>query len=333
MNSSFHWEQRIALVRHNLHAASRGGDFTFFKTLQANGFVEGLNHAATLSTALGDNSDTVISGLDDLKPSIAYMHQDAFRNVYNSLKTCFADAKEGKGESGKCRVYVDTTMQKQMADHAIDKMTSSAIALIKKQPESAQDAATGVWIVGNTIIADCMQICIKHIDMLEHDMNDFIRLEDSWTTVKASVSCAIAALKGIFSLMAVEESNGGHAHNEGRSASSASYGFNGGNVLRRLSSAFTGGSVNPTRQMSSASTASRDSLSAELPTTNYLRHSVSSAEPTSLPPPPPMLANPFQFQFQHTPLSTIPPTPAVREDEINPFDTSMPVPPMPNLPE
>lgn len=36
-----HWTQRIALVCHNLHAARRTGDFTFFKTLQAHALIEG----------------------------------------------------------------------------------------------------------------------------------------------------------------------------------------------------------------------------------------------------------------------------------------------------
>ena len=198
MNKSLHWEQRIALVRHNLHSASRGGDFTFFRTLQAQGFIEGTNHVATLSAALGDEADVVLSGLDDLNASIAFMHQDAFKNVYGSLKSYLVDSQASNEIVDRSKVFVDATMQKQMADHSIDKMTSSAVDLIQQQPESLQDAAANVWIMGNTMTADCIEICIQHIDRLEDNMNDFIRLEDSWETVKTSVGCTISALKGVF---------------------------------------------------------------------------------------------------------------------------------------
>ncbi|KAG2168387.1 hypothetical protein JADG_008126 [Aureobasidium aubasidani] len=49
MITTLHWQQRIALVRHNLHAAHRSGDFTFFKTLQAQALFDNTNHVATLS--------------------------------------------------------------------------------------------------------------------------------------------------------------------------------------------------------------------------------------------------------------------------------------------
>ena len=54
-----HWTQRIALVRYNLHAARRTGDFTFFKTLQAHALIEGTDFVATLNDVLGDDADTV----------------------------------------------------------------------------------------------------------------------------------------------------------------------------------------------------------------------------------------------------------------------------------
>ena len=322
MNKSLHWEQRIALVRHNLHSASRGGDFTFFRTLQAQGFIEGTNHVATLSAALGDEADVVLSGLDDLNASIAFMHQDAFKNVYGSLKSYLVDSQASNEIVDRSKVFVDATMQKQMADHSIDKMTSSAVDLIQQQPESLQDAAANVWIMGNTMTADCIEICIQHIDRLEDNMNDFIRLEDSWETVKTSVGCPISALTGVFNLMAIEDGN------DEQSSRSASSVFGGGNVFRRLSNAFVGGSAPSSRHSSfsmASTTSKRDSLPPVYRTPVYLRNSVSNAVPTSLPPP--------SNVFQHTQLTTIPPTPATMDDEINPFDTSSPLPPVPTLPE
>lgn len=323
MNKSLHWEQRVALVRHNLHAASRTGDFTFFKALQAQGFIEGTNHVSTLSATLGDDADTLLSGLDDLNGTLAYMHQEAFKNVYNSLKTYLAESPESDRMTGRSKIHVDASMQKQMADHAIDKISSSAIALIKQQQESIQDTAANVWITGNTIIADCMDVCIKQIDILENKMEDFIRLEDSWSTVKASVGGAISALKGVFNLMAVEDCN------EGRNSRPGSFSFSGGSVLRRLSNAFAASNATPgTRSPSISTTSSRGSFSftPEYHTPNYIRNSVSTAMPTSLPGPP--------SNYQHTQLSAIPPTPAAFEDDINPFDTSAPpLPPSRPLPE
>ena len=78
-NKQLHWTQRVALVRHNLHAARRSGDFHFFKTLQANGFVDGTNHVATLSEELGDEADVVLASMDNLNAGLAYLYQDAFK--------------------------------------------------------------------------------------------------------------------------------------------------------------------------------------------------------------------------------------------------------------
>src|SRR5438105_204805 len=82
-----HWTQRVALVRHNLHAARRTGDFTFFKTLQAHALIECTDYVATLNDVLGDDTDTVLSTLDNLNAGIAYVHQDAFKSVYESAKS------------------------------------------------------------------------------------------------------------------------------------------------------------------------------------------------------------------------------------------------------
>jgi hypothetical protein len=64
-NKQLHWTQRIALVRHNLHTASRSGDFGFFKSLQAAALIEGTNHFATLTSILEDDADTLLAAMDN----------------------------------------------------------------------------------------------------------------------------------------------------------------------------------------------------------------------------------------------------------------------------
>jgi hypothetical protein len=81
-----HWTQRVALVRHNLHSARGTNDFSFFKSLQAHALIEGTDHVATLYSSLGDNADSVLSTLDNLNAGIAYVHQDAFKAVYDAAK-------------------------------------------------------------------------------------------------------------------------------------------------------------------------------------------------------------------------------------------------------
>ncbi|GAB7351393.1 hypothetical protein MBLNU459_g2070t1 [Dothideomycetes sp. NU459] len=323
MHKTLHWTQRIALVRYNLHSASRSGDFTFFKTLQAQGLVEGTNHVATLSDTLGDEADIVLSGLDDLNSNIAHVHQDAFKSVYDGLKTFIAQNEEFDMVAGRSKVYVDSTIQKQMADNAIDKTISSAIALISQQPPDAQDTAASVFITGATIIADCVEVCHKQMAILEIDLDDFIRLEDAWSTVRTAVTCAIAALKGIFSLMDVEE------HPKDCSSRHASFSFGANNVFRRLSNAF---SSNPSTISAPESTRSasvvifnassrRNSIHApEYRTPDYTHSPFSTSCPA------PSLLNPFP----HTTLSPIPPTPLDLDQEINPLDD---VPLTPSLAE
>lgn len=322
MNKMIHWTQRIALVRHNLHAASRSGDFTFFKTIQAQGFVDGTNHVATLSAVLGDDADVVLSGLDDLNSGIAHMHEEAFKTVYDSLKTSLADNDKLDTLAGRSNLFVDSTMQKQMANNAIDKMTNSAIALISQQPQRAQETAANVFITGTTIIADCIEVCHKQMHVLESNMDDFIQLENSWNTVKEAVGCAITALKGVFSLMRVENNN------EDRSSRAASFSLGSNTVFRRLSNAFGASTtaVSPAASSSRSSSIAtgmpgsrKNSLVPEYRTPNYLRGSVSDSCPMSLP-----------DHVFHTNLSTIPPTPAAYDDDhVNPLDTN--VPPIPSL--
>jgi hypothetical protein len=316
-----HWTQRVALIRHNLHAASRSGDFRFFKTLQAAGLVAGTNHIATLGAELGDDADVVSVALDNLNAGLAYVHQDAFKNVYENFKN---NARESDQDANKSKLYVDITMQKNMADMAIDKMTSSAIALITQQPEKAQDAAANVWITGTTLIADSMEIALQQMDLLDQKLDDFIRLEESWNTVRASIVGSIIGLKGVFRLMDPtnpQDSPKSSPRNSSiASASSA--------VLRRLSSAFTGPAPQHSRASSIASfnnSARNASVSSTGPvyrTPNYVRNSVSAGCPTSLP---------FGTDFERHKLSMIPPTPAV-DDQPDPFDDSAPpIPEMPNI--
>lgn len=316
-----HWSQRVALIRHNLHAASRSTDFRFFKTLQASFMIEGINHVGTLTSVLGDDADVVSVALDNLNSGLAYIHQDAFKTVYDNFKS------ETRNSDGNCaedrsKLCVDIIQQKNMADVAIDKMTSSAIALISQQPEEAQDTAASVWITGITIIADCMEIALQEMDLLEHRLGDFIRLEESWNIVRASVVCAVTGLKGVYRLM----DQGPSQDSQKTSPRSSSIASAGSAVFRRLSNAF--GPPAPhsrtssiTSQHSGLRNSSISSVGPVYRTPNYVRNSVSASHPTALP---------SNFEFSRK-LSTIPPTPAA-DDQMDPFDNSV-APPVPQMPE
>ncbi|KAK0258214.1 hypothetical protein LTS09_006955 [Friedmanniomyces endolithicus] len=331
-----HWTQRIALVRHNLHSSSRTGDFTFFKVLQASGLLEGTNHVATLSDALGGDADHILAAMDDLNAALAYVHEDAFKNVFDNLKESMRDANQ---EATKSKLYVDVTMQKNLADMAIDKTASSAIALVNQQPMHVQEYVANVWITGATIVADVIEVTLQQLDSLEPKMNDFIRMEDARNTVKASVVCAITGLKGVFLLMDPNRPPTPEKSNT-RSASIASAGSA---MFRRLSTAFTPAPSSPSASRrasvvsasgttantiaNNSATFSRNGLVGSLSghpvyrTPNYVRNSISHGCPTSMP-----AASDF---FSHT-LSAIPPTPAF-EEPTDPFDTS--APPVPAVPE
>lgn len=335
-----HWSQRVALVRHSLHAASRSGDFTFFKTLQAMGLMEETNHVATLTNQIGDDADTVLAAMDNLNAGLAYVHQDAFKNVYDNLK----DSMRGENkEADTSKLYVDIAMQKNMADMAIDKMASFAIALITQQPAEAQDTATSIWITGITIVADAMAIALQELSFIDDKMQDFIRMEESWNNVKAAVVASITGLKGVFSLMDV--SNPPTPCGSQRSASIASASSA---VFRRLSNAFAGqsgpGSAGShSRTASVASANGITGLNSNLAnfnrngsvssvksnpvyrTPNYVRNSVSTGCPISMP---------AGGDWQSHKLSAILPTPA-QEELMDPFDmsTAPDVPPVPQLPE
>ncbi|KAJ9638221.1 hypothetical protein H2199_006908 [Coniosporium tulheliwenetii] len=199
-----HWTQRLALVRHNLHAARRTGDFTFFKTLQVHAFLDNIDYVAVLTANLGDEADTVLATLDNLNAGIAYVHQDAFKNVYDSAKAIVC-ADNGNDPTTRAKICVDACQQSQIADFAIDKMSNSARNFIESQPPACQDAIANVLITGTTIIADAIKVCMVQTERIESTMGDFLRLEYSWQTVQAAVDSTVGALRGIFCLMAVAE--------------------------------------------------------------------------------------------------------------------------------
>ncbi|KAK3060189.1 hypothetical protein LTS18_009122, partial [Coniosporium uncinatum] len=199
-SGQLHWTQRLALIRHNLHAARRTGDYSFFKTLQAHAFLEGTDYVAALTNALWDESDNVLSTLDNLNAGIAYIHQDAFKNVYDALKSIVAnantDAADGTGTTSELDAYaqlrVDVLQQKQAADFAIDRIADSAVALVQLQQPQHQDSVANAWIMGTTIIVDAVKVCLDELDAIERCTHDFIRLEYSWQTVQTSVEAAIS---------------------------------------------------------------------------------------------------------------------------------------------
>ena len=57
--------------------------------------------------------------------------KEAAKKVYEGLKSSMKEEGDGEAspESKRARLYVDMTMQRNIADLAIDKMTNSAIAL------------------------------------------------------------------------------------------------------------------------------------------------------------------------------------------------------------
>lgn len=322
-----HWTQRIALVRHNLHAASRSGDFGFFKTLQAAGLMEGTNHFATLTASMGDNADTLLAAMDNLNGGLAYIHQDAFENVYNNLK----DSMREDDKADRSKLYVDIAMQKTMAEMAVDKLSNSAIALINQQPAHVQDQAANVYITGLTLVADCVEVVIKQLNSIDTKMDDFIRLEESWNTVKGSAIACNAGLKGVFYLMDTTDPQGDKV------VPSSSIASAGSAMFRRLSTAFQSPPPPPPKTLRSSSVATVGASNGSMSpspvyrTPNYLRGSVSHGCPTSMP-----AANNFQAfnanafntnGFKSHSLDAIPPTPAY--EETDPFDNSGPTTPLP----
>jgi hypothetical protein len=321
-----HWTQRIALVRHNLHAARRTNDFTFFKTLQAHAIIDGTDHVAILHNILSDNADSVLSTLDNLNAGIAYVHQDAFKSVYDGAKSTMYKA-DNSPSSRRSLLRVDICQQRDMADHAIDKTTNSAINLIQAQPVHCHDAVANAWVTGTTIIADAVCVCLNEMNTIEDNMDDFIRLEYSWNSIQNSVDAAISALRGIFSLMAT--SNPTYPLSNASRTFSVSSGLSeGGASIRSRQSSIVSGFGLIKRAFGSHSLghnilplpAPKSLRASSLSTPpdcspSGLRMSISAACPTRMP---------NYSDHPHTTLSTIPPTPNVHEtptrETISPFE-------------
>ncbi|PVH95593.1 hypothetical protein DM02DRAFT_600599 [Periconia macrospinosa] len=317
-----HWTQRVALVRHNLHAARRTMDFTFFKTLQAHALLDGTDHVAILNTILGNDADSVLSTLDNLNAGIAYVHQDAFKAVYDSAKSTMYKP-DSSLSSRRSLIRVDVSQQRDMADHAIDKTANSAIQLIQAQPPQCQDAVANAWITGTTIIADSISVCLTQMDAIETNLDDFIRLEYFWSTIQTSVDAAVSALRGIFSLMerppnntphtsnpttlsppsrtlSISSTTGSEGHGSFRSRNSST--ASAFNLIKR---AFThNNSMLPPPAPKSSRT---EPLSFPDANPRGLRASMSLACPTRIPN--------YTDHFP-TMLSTIPPTPAVQDTSV-----------------
>jgi hypothetical protein len=320
-----HWTQRIALVRHNLHAARRTGDFSFFKSLQAHALLEGTDHVALLNQTLGDNADGVLSTLDNLNAGIAYVHQDAFKAIYDNAKNNMHTGEDSLA-SRRSLLRVDICQQRDMADHAIDKTTNSAINLIQAQPAHCQDAVANAWITGATIMADAVCVCLNEMNSLENHLDDFISLEYSWNSIQSSVDAAISALRGIFSLMTTTSQPAAPVKNRNLSVSSASSQDHGGAASTRSRNSSTASAFNMIKRAFSVSAPSgpppsksaRSIVNGNLPlpdpNSRTFRQSISASCPTKMP----------NFgDHPHTILTTIPPTPAVIDmstpDMGNPF--------------
>lgn len=311
-----HWTQRVALVRHNLHSARRTGDYNFFKSLQVHALVEGTDHVALLYSTLGDDGDSILSTLDNLNAGIAYVHQDAFKAVYDNIKAAMPTTEPLPHR--KSLVRVDISQQRDMADHAIDKTTNSAIHLIQAQSVPCQDAIANVWVTGVTIIADAVCVCLKEMNNLEDKLDDFICLEYSWNCVQSSVDASVSALRGIFSLMALSNIQSGVAPTQGRQMSvSSSSSDHPGSVSVRSRNSSTSSAFNfikralshsnlqpslPGSYMCSGSIALPIAHPSFESSPGGFRASMSAAVPTKMS----TLGN-----HPHTVLSTIPPTPAI----------------------
>ncbi|KAL9081291.1 MAG: hypothetical protein Q9157_000146 [Trypethelium eluteriae] len=314
------WTQRVALIRQNLHSASRTGDFTFFKALQAQAFFEGTDYVATLTAAAGDEADFVISTIDNLNAGIAYCHQDVFKNIYDRAKEIIANEEDFQAKRASIRV--DISQQKQTVESAIDKMTNSAIAVIEQQPPASRDAVAHVWITGTTLIADAIEVCLLKINDVEYSMDDLIGLEDSYNVVKNAVVSGISALKGVFSLMTSDP----NAPNEERIPPTTASSYAKG-VFRRFSNAV---SINPQHAVTNHGTPSASPTKAAR-SPSALRASISLSNPTTMP------STPAAARIApHLTLNVIPGTPPAEEEyqgcpdvpnspfRKNPFEPSAP---------
>lgn len=276
-NKKFHWKQRLALTRHNLHTASLTQDFSFFKTLQALNLVSGTNHLSILTSALAaastgsdedkeDLADSLILTLDKFNTIVACVHEDAFKSVFDSARVCAGHGQTTPMEK-KVLYYASMAAERRQAEEAIDKMFNSAVDAISGQPESAQDSAAWVFILGTTFIADAIGICLLHMDKIGDSLDDPFRLESNWSTVQSAVATATSGMKGVFKLMDQSEpdlsrvsprdltpdATEGHAHQRAQSADGYAK-----TMFRRMSTAFTTG---PALHASSGSNSASSSTS------------------------------------------------------------------------
>jgi hypothetical protein len=306
------WMQRVALIRHNLHAACRTTDFTFFKALQASAFLESTDYVAMLTILMRDEADTILHGLDDLNAGLAYVHQDAFKNIYDNIRSSIAEEDGPR----RAKTRVDLSQQKQITEFGIAKMVNAAIALIEQQPSHCQEAVANVWIIGATIMADSIQTCILQMDKLEYMLDDFLLLEYSWQMVQTAVEASVSALRGVFSLMGTSDTSVSPTTGAVGSRA-ASISSNASSFIRRLSTVLTHSTAPPAPPSSA-----RSSINMGLVNTDVMRNSISAACPVAMPamPAPPKRASHDPITFQRK-LSTIPPTPFGMGD-VNPFEMS-----------
>lgn len=310
-DKQLHWSQRIALVRHNFHAARRNGDFSFFKILQAHAFLKGTDYVATITSQLGDDADTVLNTLDNLNASVAYVFQDAYKNIYDAMKSLMMDNSDK--DDVRAQLRADQGQQIQRADHAIDRIVNSATALIQlQQPESQNDVACA-WILGATIVADAVSVCTRQMLDIDGCVGDFIALENSWGNVQASVESAVTALRGVFNLMALDEQT---EELKRRSSSNIST----INMLRKFSTVL-GTSLHmaqpppqykKSRAGSNAST--RFSSISTQSSPSALRHSVSSAVPVKMPSKTPRPSHASDLIGAGAMLTPIPATPGIVDE-------------------
>jgi hypothetical protein len=209
------WMLRITIIRHNLHSAIRTKDFTFFKALQAESFIQAIDHAAVLHSLVDNeaDSDLIVQSVDDLNTGLAYVHQDSVKFLYSGIRAGIGrdnnesidfKSPEKTNHNGRLALLrVDISQQKEIADFAIDKIISSAISLIDAQPSAEiQEAVANLWITGLCIVSDAIQACVLAVEKLENALDDFIFLECTWQGVQNAVDAAVSALEGVFSLKA-----------------------------------------------------------------------------------------------------------------------------------
>lgn len=75
--------------------------------LQAHILLDGTDHVAVLHSLLGDEADSILSELDGLNAGIAYVHQDAFKTVYDGAKSTMFKA-DNTPSSRRSLLRVDT---------------------------------------------------------------------------------------------------------------------------------------------------------------------------------------------------------------------------------